>query len=213
MYYVYAIGLQNDLVEPWLGCYVGVTNDLQRRWSGHSKSTYTVGNFIRFNKLTYKENMVIIASGTEEDCFEIEASLRPLPFIGLNEASGGRGGNIGDYTDVRNKKISIAMKNRHITWNDKISQTRKSKGLSIGVNNPNSKVWKILDPHGVQYTISGSFGDFCKQHNIMGNVMVKYLGQAVPPPSIGGYGGFRPKSRDHAVLRENTIGWMILEKE
>ena len=213
MYYVYAICLSTDLKDPWLGCYVGVTKDLKKRWLLHTKSKYTVGNFIRSNLLTFEQNVIIIASGSEDECFEIEESLRPLPFIGLNEAPGGRGGNTGAYTDDRNKKISLKMRGRQITWADKVSQTRKSKAVSAGKNNPNAKVWKILDPHNTEHIVEGSFVAFCKQHNIMGNVMMKHLGIRVPAPSFDGYGGFRPKSDDHALLRQNTTGWMILKKE
>lgn len=202
-----------DLKDPWSNCYIGVTNDLCRRWAYHSKSIYTVGNFIRSKQLTKDQNMIIIASGSEEECFELEASLRPLPFIGLNEASGGRGGDTGSYTTERNQTISSKLKGRKIEWAEKISKTRKIKAVAVGKGNPNAKVWRLLKPCGTEVLVEGSFSDFCSQQNIMGNVMIKYMGTAVPPPSFGGYGGFRPKSTEHELRRQNTTGWLLVSKE
>ena len=41
MYYVYAIGLIKDLKEPWSACYIGVTNNMQKRWAIDSSKGVT----------------------------------------------------------------------------------------------------------------------------------------------------------------------------
>lgn len=212
MYYVYAIGLIETLKFPWNNCYIGVTNNVERRWKRHAKSKYTVGNFIKSNNLSAEKNMIIIASGTEDYCFELESLLRPSPNTGLNEASGGKGG-FTSYSEVRNKKISKALKGRKCEWGHKISFTKKTSGIACGKNNPKAKIWKISDPFGKEIIIEGSFLNFCKENNIMGNVMIKHIGKKVPAPTMNSYGGFRSINDVQKQRRENTIGWSIISSE
>lgn len=212
MCYVYAIGLTENLKFPWDNCYIGVTNNIEKRWKRHATSKYTVGDFIRKNNLTLEKNMVIIVRGLDDYCFKLESLLRPLSNTGLNEAAGGKGG-FTSYTEVRNKKISKALKGRKCDWGYKSSATKKASGVAKGKNNSQAKKWKILDPLGNETIIEGSFLGFCKENNIMGNVMVKHIGKSVPAPATNGYGGFRPINDEQKQRRENTIGWTIISSE
>ena len=211
MYYVYTIGLSDHLKEPWDNCYIGVTNNLNNRWLGHLKSKYTVGKTIRLYNLNQEENMTVIFSGTDKECFNLENILRPSYYMGLNEAIGGRGGAVCTSYEEHGKKLSKIFKGRIITWGDKISQT-KQKNLPIGKKNPNAKKWILLNTLGEKIIIEGSFFNYCKNNNISASVLIKYIGQKVPDPIKNGYGGFRPKKKEHAITRENTTGWMLISK-
>ena len=210
MYYVYAIGKTEDLIEPFSKCYVGVTIDPERRWKNHTSSKYTVGEFIRTNNLSYEENMFIIYSGTEEKCFEMEEKYRPYPFIGLNEASGGKGGKTV-YSEERNEKIREALTGRNMTWGDKVSQTRIDQGTGVGEKNPNAKTWILTSPDNVEYIIEGKLQNFCDERCLLSSALRYYKGKFVPPltKSVGGY---RAKSDDSKQKRINTIGWKLQTK-
>ena len=208
MYYVYAIG--KNIKEPYDECYIGVTNDPERRWIAHTKSKYTVGKFIRDHHLTFEQNFVIIYSGTEEECFEMEVKYRPFPLMGLNESNGGRGGHTS-YSQERNKKLSKSLKNRNMTWGNKVSKTRVEKKIAAGKNNPNAKEWKLEDPLGNQYSVKGEFDKFCKENNLLLSCLRYYRGQRVPPLS-NTYGGYREKVKGTKELRENTTDWILLNE-
>lgn len=206
-YIVYAIGLKEDLIPPYDKCYIGVTNKPERRWKVHCKSEYTVGKFIRKNSLTYENNMIIIFYGTSDECFAKELELRPLEFMGLNEASGGHGGKTV-YTNGRNEKISKALKGRKVTWMSKVVESR---GSYVGCKNPRAKKWLIINPAGKEYIIHGNLQKFCENNNILNTVLYNNKGSVVPSPNYGGYGGYRPKSEDLKLKRENTSGWMLID--
>lgn len=210
-YHVYIIGKNIQEDPPYLNCYVGVTNDPKRRWYLHSKSDYTVGTYIRSNSLTYEDHMHIVFSGSKEDCFAQEEALRPTPFIGLNEAAGGQGGYTIYSTD-RNQKISKALKGREMTWGDKVSSTRLERGSGRGSLNPRAKRWQLISPQGEVYNVQGTIQSKCKELEIMWSCLNKYKNQAVPPIQVGGYGGFRALNEDHYTLRQNTVGWTLIEE-
>lgn len=205
-YFVYVIGKKEDMVEPYTKCYIGVTKDLIRRWNSHKKSNYTVGEYIRTHNLT-QDNMSVIFHGTEEECFNMENKLRPYPLMGLNEAVGG-GGGFTSYTLERNEKISKAMKNRNMTWGDKVSISRKEKKIAAGSNNVRAKRWKLTDPIGNVYIVDGNLNKFCEDNKILAACLRTNLGTIIPPIKVG-YGGFRALSDEHRHLRENTSGWSL----
>lgn len=210
-YFVYIIGKDLKDTSPYLNCYVGVTNDPKRRWKVHCNSQFTVGQFIRNNSLTYESNMDVIFMGSEEECFEIERSLRPFPMMGLNEAVGG-GGGFTKYTPERGKKISskLAGKVKSLDHKAKISSTRILNGASKGSSNGKAKKWKLISPDGIEYNNCGSVQDLCRDHKLLWSCLNKYKGRQVPP-IVHGYGGFRPINDEHLVLRQNSTGWALYE--
>jgi len=208
MYYVYAIGLKKHLKEPYSNCYVGVSNNLKRRWQAHTKSKYTIGNFIRKNALTFEDNFVIVYKGGEEECYEMEEKYRPYPLMGLNEAAGGHGGYT-NYSKERNDKISKSMTGKSKTEEHvkKIIENRKSYNDE---ENPNAKKWNIIDPQGKEYEVCGKFIKFCEENNLLYSCLMRYRGSEVPPINKNGYGGYRAKNEKSKFLRENTTGWTLV---
>jgi hypothetical protein len=209
-YYVYAIGFKNDLIYPYKNCYVGVTKDLKERWKSHTKSKYTVGNFIRTYDLSIEDNMIVLYEGSSEECFDIEEKYRPLPFMGLNEASGGCGGYTS-YSQERNVKISKANKGRIKTSEEIEKMSKSKKGQHSGAKNPMSKKWMIKDPYENVYIIEGTLATFCNDNNILESCLRQYKNKIVPKPNYNGYGGYRIKNSTSKNLRENTIGWSLYE--
>lgn len=207
-YFLYAIGLKKDLVPPYQNCYIGVTNDIERRWYGHSKSKYTVGKFIRKNKLTFSENMIIIHRGSDIDCFALEERYRPYIFMGLNEAEGGRGGHT-KYSKERNAKISKSLKGKAKS-KEHIKKIIESRGNYSGSKNPNSKKWILISPENVKHTIEGNLSEFCATHKLLESCLRRNEGNIVNKPNYSGYGGYRAKNSHSKILRENTIGWTLL---
>jgi hypothetical protein len=203
-YFVYLIG---DTVESG---YVGVTCHKRRRWNGHSRSNYPVGEYIRNNGLEFSDDtMKILYEGTAQECFHVEASLRPTFCMGLNVAPGGHGGPTL-YTLERNRKISQALKGQKVTWGDKVSQTKRELGLAVGDKNPKAKKWKFTAPSGEQHIVVGNKQQFCDNHSLLASCLVYHLGAVVPPISkTSGRGGFRSKNKNSLHRRLNSVGWML----
>lgn len=212
LYVVYAIGLQEDLKPPYDNCYIGVTNKPEKRWKAHIKSKYRIGTFLREHcDLSYHNNMIIIFRGNEEDCFIIENMYRPNPNMGLNEAIGGNGGHT-KYTDKRNNILSKKLKGRKITWNDKISETKKKNKTHTGGKNVKAKKWILISPYGEKIKIHGNLVQTCKKLNLLPSCLSYYRGKCVPDLSRG-YGGYRAKSENSSFLRKNTSGWKLIEND
>lgn len=207
-YFVYAIGKEEDLISPYSNCYIGVTNFLEKRWKYHSKSRYTVGKYIREYGLTFETNMIVIHMGSSEECFKIENEMRPLPFIGLNEAAGGHGGSTV-YSDVRNKLVSEKLKNRDILWADKISKTRIERSVAKGIKNPRAKIWELTSPDGNVIICQGNLQSVCDKNMILLSCLKRYLGSVVPDIDTNGYGGYRAKNEISKQLRLNSVGWKL----
>jgi hypothetical protein len=210
MYYVYHISDNFDLIYG----YIGVTNNLKRRWKTHCNSQYTIGKCIRENKWNYDSNMRVVYSGDEKSCFKLEHTLRPEPYMGMNESVGGRGGNIYDslsesQKQKRNKKISAKLKNREVTWNKKISETRIEKGITVGSKNPNSRSWKLIDGLGNVYFVVGELQKFCDEKMLLRTCLMRYLNTVVPDVNSIRNGGYRPKNMLSKELRYNTTGWSL----
>lgn len=215
MYFVYHISATHNLNDG----YIGVTNNLERRWKYHSKSEYTIGRIIRNKGWTIENNMKIIFSGKEEDCYEMEILLRPKPLIGLNESAGGQGGNKYEYLSliskkIRNQKISQKLKGRNHTWGDKISKTRKEKQMAKGSNNPRAVKWKLISPQKEKFYIIGGLQKFCDENKLLRSCLRRYVNLIVPNINQNGFGGYRAKNKISEELRKNTTGWTlyIMEK-
>ena len=208
MYYVYAIGDPINIAnKDYSECYIGVTNDTLSRWnSGHSKSKYSVAKAIKKNSWTYEKNMIVIFSGTAKECFELEYKLRPFPFMGLNEAAGGKGGHT-KYTPERNKKISDSLKGIPKIYGDKISKTKKENGSSKGARNSKAVKWILKNPDGVEYRLHGELFKFCEENMLSANTLRLYLGKIVPPICT--------KYRGIGIIKEirnNTTGWLLIKE-
>lgn len=211
MYYLYAIGTESMLLPPYEYCYVGVTNNLDRRWINHTTSSYTVGKFIRKHNLVKDKNMIVIFEGDEEKCFDLEAEYRPLPMIGLNEASGGRGGYTS-YSEQRNNKISNSHKGKKKPA-DQVEKMRATilKNGRAGAKNGRAKKWTLISPSKEIYDIEGDLSETCRKYNILESTMRYYKNEVVPTPNNNGYGGYRAKSKESFEMRINTTGWSLME--
>jgi len=209
MCFVYAIGSIHNLNnKKYDECYIGVTKDLLRRWKYHTTSGYSVSRAIKKYKWIFEENMRCIYSGETELCFDIESSLRPFPFMGLNEASGGKGGKT-NYSPERGRKISDALRGRVRSEEHRKNISSSKKGTFSGMKNPKAKIWKLVDPDGKETIILGNLQDHCDKLGLCWSVLKKKLGTVV--------GEISPKFRDNGditirVKREKTIGWKLLEE-
>lgn len=212
-YILYAIGLKENLILPYVDCYIGVTNHQKHRWSIHQKSKYIVGEYIRENLLCYEENMIILYSGSKEECFKLEKTYRPFPYMGLNISPGGCGGYTS-YLPERNNKISMKLKGIPKSKEHKLqsSKTKREKQLHVGSKNGRAKKWILISPEKNIYNINGLLAKFCQEHNLLVVPLRRYRNKIVPPPNYNGtMGGFRPINVNQKILRENTTGWMLSE--
>lgn len=201
-HHVYTIG---ELEEaPYINSYVGVTNNPNQRWKSHLKSPYRIGHTIRKRGWS-SDQMRIIFSGTREDCFKLEKSLRSEPGIGLNEAVGGYGGYT-KYTAERNAKASAALKGRKNTWIHKGTFANRDYYTN---KNPNAKMWILTAPNGVVTHLHGNLSSFLKENDLAYSVLMRNQGQEVPAPNMSGYGGYRAKSETSLRQRLNTTGWKL----
>ena len=209
MYYVYAIGFLEDLMRAdYNRCYIGVTNNPIKRWKAHVKSGYTVSNAIDLNSWTFEDNFQIIFEGSADECYNLEEKYRPLPLIGLNEASGGGGGHTS-YSDERNKKISNALKGKPKEYGHKISLSKKKNGSAKGHRNSNAKKWRLVDPEGNEFLLNGDLFSFCDANNLSAMALRNKIGEKIKEIS--------PKFRDHGnpLSREkriNTTGWTLFKE-
>ena len=209
-YFVYIIGKNINELEPYETSYVGVTNDLKRRWNYHKKSKYTIGETIRKNNFSYENNMKVIFYGDDKTCYDLEKKLRPLPFLGLNESVGGSGGYT-KYSKERNEKISKKLKGRTVSWGNKMSETKKKNKALVGASNPKAKKWKLIGPDGKEYFIDGNIQQSCKDLNILWSSLMYHKNKPVPKIVMKTNGGFRSKYPGHLEIRQNTTGWILKE--
>lgn len=208
MCYVYAIGTSTDLSNALHRCYVGVTKNLQYRWKRHTESKYTVGVYIRENSLTFEENMKILFVGSDEECFDKEAELRPMPLMGLNEAAGGKGGYT-KYTKERNKVISEKLAGKKKTESHRINIAKAKQGVYKGAENPRATKWTLMSPNGEIYVVTGELHKFCNEYNLCRPALRSNIGTPVPPISVK-YTISDPKLR---ARRINTTGWTLHKGE
>lgn len=204
MYMVYAIGTEQDLSTNLFACYVGVTNNPPRRWSGHCRSPYTVGEAIRQNQWTFDKNFKILFVGDQDECFMKEEELRPFPFMGLNEAPGGRGGYTV-YSIERNEKISkkLAGHKRSTEHCKKISEAKKV--AHVGPGNPKSKTWILTSPSGIVYTTTGELQRLCDELGLCRPALRSCLGAPVPAINVK----YTCSDQIKRQMRINTTGWTL----
>lgn len=225
--YLYAIGKEEDLHDPYDKCYIGVTSDLNTRWQQHKKSQYRLGEFIRRNDLTQNLNMRVVFEGDETECFMTEELMRPDWNMGLNIAKGGHGGRVCKtyesgysfsgqeysrrYTHERNVRISKALESVPKTQSHKeaISKARSNSTATSGKNNGSAKKWRLTSPMGAVYNIHGTLKEECLNMNLLESALKRYIGSVVPEPKYNGFGGYRPKTAESKVMRENTTGWSL----
>jgi len=212
-FYVYHISDSPDVEDG----YIGVTKNPKRRWCEHIKSKYTIGVYIRKHSWTYENNFTIIFTGTYKECYDMELKLRPISMLGLNESSGGSGGDT--YTGLsierkllRNKAISKSHTGRIRTLEHSlnISLAKKSCGNLIGSKNINAKMWKLICPKGTETIIHGMLQQYCDEHNLLITCLRYYINDTVPDIVKNTMGGYRKKSEHSFMLRQNTTGWKLM---
>jgi predicted GIY-YIG superfamily endonuclease len=84
--------------------YIGVTNNLTHRLWRHNNSDYVVGRALRKHKDAYLQ---VLVYSTAEECFSLEAKLRPEPQTGWNIAEGG-----GGYACNKGRKLTQEHKDK-----------------------------------------------------------------------------------------------------
>lgn len=131
-YCIYWIHLANHCLES--NGYVGVAKNAEERWYRHKKQAeynakYPVHRAI--NK--HKGNLMwtIIATGTKEECYEMEQFLRPSEKIGWNIKAGGINASSfrkkGDYCHSNETRIKMSMSHRGKKLSD---EHKKNIGIS-----------------------------------------------------------------------------------
>lgn len=99
--------------------YVGVTEDIRTRMSGHRRKTH--------NLIDRDLNVKIVYEGDRASCFEKERELRPHPGIGWNRAIGGSHGWREGFIHSQEAKQKMSNK-----WTeerkDKLIQRNKKQG-------------------------------------------------------------------------------------
>lgn len=91
------------------------------------------------------------------------------------------------------KKMSQEFKN-------KISKTRKEKGLSKGALNPKAKTFIIISPLNKKYEVVGNLKIFCVDHNISYSLITRNKNKGIIKEN---------KFAQKTDLYKNTIGWEI----
>ncbi|ALP47432.1 SegD homing endonuclease [Vibrio phage phi-ST2] len=96
--------------------YIGVTIDLKRRFNEHARKDYAIGQAIRKYGITF-DDMQVIASGTEDEMYELESSIVTDEYIlsesNYNIVPGGIGRITGyKHTDESKRKMSEAKKGK-----------------------------------------------------------------------------------------------------
>jgi hypothetical protein len=116
-------------VCPWKHGYIGVTVNLRNRLKWHRAKQERI--------FEYR----ILFEGTEQECYALEAAMRPEAFIGWNMALGGEGGSrqprspetrqrmreaaLRRYADPAERaKMSAVQMGRTVAWGAKIAAGR-----------------------------------------------------------------------------------------
>lgn len=130
---------------------------------------------------------------------------------GYNIAKGGEGG-FTVYNKDRNKKISLKLKGRdNSSWIKKAGETKKINGSHKGIKNIKAKKWALIDPAGNVIHLHGNLEEKINEYNLLSSSLRYYKNETVPPIKYNGYGGFRAKTAESKILRENTSGWSLIE--
>ena len=147
--------------------YIGITNNLQRRWrdhrEGHSKCAHVNHAIQKYDDIVYS----VIEEGSREDMLELESTLRPEERIGWNIAPGGKSGYTGvalsgeDHwtygiprPEETRRKISEKLKGNIISEEARLKISKAHKGRVVsedtkdkirGIKNPNWKGGCIIN--------------------------------------------------------------------
>ncbi len=126
--------------------------------------------------------MESIHFGPRDECFAIEKRLRPLPGMGLNDISGGKGG----FSIATLKGKSLRFEHLH--------------------EQPVVERWQAKDPAGTIYSID-DLGKFCDDNDLRASILWKYMGRKVPK-----FRQFREHqpAADFRRQRDKTTGWTLI---
>lgn len=122
---VYHICIYDDLSKG----YIGVTNNMTKRFSSHKKTTRNenVRMYIDKHGLS-KEDVKILLYGSYKFCMMMERKLRPEMYVGLNIAKGGGGGQSG-----KNHYLYNYEANRYCKCGKSLSSIRKKMCMACRV--------------------------------------------------------------------------------
>lgn len=150
----------------------------------------------------------------KKECYNMENLLRPIPFMGLNEAVGGNGGYTS-YTKERNEKISKyhTGKPKSEKHRENLSKYRIENKMSVGSKNNKARKWVLIEPDGTMHFIHGTFVQFCEERKLLPSALRYYRNRKVPAMKLNGYGGYRAKTEESLIMRTNTTDWSLFEAE
>lgn len=132
--------------------WIGVTKRLRMRLYQH-RSDGRLGDTV---------SVSILKVGTEEECLELEAELRPEPNMGWNVAEGGWNkttGTIGEATRINKGER-------------KSQKTEFRKGQEA--HNAGQSTYIFTDPEGYEYKVH-NVTRFCKSHGLTNANMYKVI--------------------------------------
>lgn len=140
MYCVYHISDADDLNDG----YIGVTKRPQKRWEEHSSSDSMIGRTIRLCSWNFTDNFKVIFEGSREECFAYERRLRPIPYVGLNEAAGGNGGDIIGLSERWKKERVGAGNPNYGKVRSQATRDAMSRGIKKSFENCSPERWDYL---------------------------------------------------------------------
>lgn len=147
-----------------------------RRLNVHN---YRIHKIRKLINLGYQQESIIsiLFLGIREECFNFEKEL--IAYYGrinngtgilTNQTNGGDGGTPGIVVSEKFRKTrslqmtgenNIMYGKKHTDMSkQKIKDKHKTIDFNKG-NNPNAKVWKIIDPNGNVFIIKGTLQEFC----------------------------------------------------
>lgn len=121
-------------------------------------------------------------------------------------------------TDETRKRLSVALMGHSVSDHvkDCVREARKAskgkcsdktknklknilKNRCSGENNINAKIFYLISPNNIEYTVKGGLLRFCKEHAINVNVVRAYVNLGKIPTTI----------KKNNEIRQNTVGWEI----
>ena len=144
VYHIHVMG-NLDILQG----YIGVTGDIKARLRSH-----------RCNGVLLKgDEITILHTGSKEECYALEARLRPLEGMGRNKGIGGylAAGNI--------KKGARISPETEIKVGQHLSTKTEFKKGQVPHNKGSGLDYKLTSPEGEVYLVN-CLTDFCKAHNL-----------------------------------------------
>ncbi len=148
--------------------------------------------------------MRVIFEGSKEVCFDLEREIRPIEYMGLNEAKGGCGGYT-KYTQERNGKISAKLKGVPKSLEHRRNLSIARIGKFGKEKNPRATHWLLISPNGIECLIHGNLQATCEILKISCATLRNNLGSTVGNVSVK----YTCQDPELCAIRQNTVGWTL----